>query len=172
MTEQVTPEGFKQSIFNCTMRFRGSVIHTMPLEGVTKDELKLLAFLHSVDSLPSEEIKFVRKDVVVDRIEDDGTIIYVLSQDGEYRRLSRKYDTIVNSGRGKKYVETCFNTTLVDFGAVIDAVSPVDEMERRAAEAEAKTAVSEAAVERDKMMAAQAADADKPLMGQRVFASR
>lgn len=163
MTEPVNqeaPEGFTQRVYNCLMVLRSrlapseAVTHTIPLERVTRDELKLLAFIHGVDAVPGNHISFVGTERVVDHVDDAGVIHYVESAQGEYRRLARKYDTIVNSGRGRKYVEECFNTTLMDFGAVIEKVDPIVEMEKRAAEAEAKTAMSEAEQKRQERLRA------------------
>lgn len=128
----------KQKMYDCTLRFRGEVIHTLPLERVTKDELRLLAFMHGAES------------VVELRYKGEGEIEGIKDQMDEYRRLARKYDTIVNSGRGKKWVEECFKTSITDFDSVIDDVAPQDAVAAaaEAAEKEAADLVEAAGKER------------------------
>lgn len=144
MTQPVANnEGFLQRTYSCLLRLRGDMNTSIPLSPVTKDELKLLAFLHGAEAVT--EIKYLGTAAIPEWNPDEGAPKYVQGQDGEYRRLARKYDNIVNSGRGKMAVEKCFNTHLIDFDAIVEAVNPVDAIERQAAEAEAKSEISHAA---------------------------
>lgn len=150
--EVAPPVGLKQKIYNCTLRFKGEMLHSVPLERVTRDELKLLAFMHGPESIPPAEIVPLGTEVVLDHEDEHGEKHYVQSQVGEYLRLARKYDSRVNSGRGRINVEKCFNTTLVDFGAVIEAVDPIAAIDRAADAADAKAALAEAGVQRAQTM--------------------
>lgn len=146
MTNQVKPQ-FEQRTYSCNIRLQGSIINTVPLERVTRDELKLLAYLHGSGAVA--DIKYLGMYPTPTFNPDEGAPQYVEDQMGEYLRLARKYDTIVNSGRGKVAVEKCFGVQLIDFDAVIDEVNAIDSVERAAAEAEARTEVSKAAEQRE-----------------------
>jgi hypothetical protein len=134
-------------VFACSVRLLGSQLNTVPLECVTRDELTLIAYIHGHEALA--DVRYLGQRQVPTFNPDEGAPEFVGSQDAEYRRLARKYDTIVNSGRGKAAVEKCFNVQLIDFDAVVSAVSAADEAERMAAEAEAKSLISAAGEQRE-----------------------
>lgn len=138
-------QGFKQRIFSCEIRLQGSINNTVVLGSVTRDELKLLAYLHGAEALPADKIKYLGMFPVPTFNPDEGAPQYVASQDDEYRRLARKYDSLVNTGRGKEAVEKCFNVHLIDFDAIIDAVDPRDAADAAIAEAEARAAATDIA---------------------------
>jgi hypothetical protein len=164
----------KQKTYSCVLRFKGGVIHTVPLEAVTKSELQLLAFLHGVDAVV--EIKYVGDREFYFPAGDEGMEpTLVKSEREELRRLARKYDNVVNSGRGRKAVETCFHTTLDDFDSVVAEVDALAAIDSAAQAAEAKAAqavVAAGGAEREKIekerAEAEAALAKQPV-GSRVF---
>lgn len=171
MTEVV--EEFKQKTYNCVLKFRGEQLHSMPLEGVTKHELQLLAFIHGADAVA--ELRVAGPQRIVSRYTEGGDPIYVDNEMGEYERLARKYDTIVNSGRGKKAVEECFRVRLTGFENVIEQISAVDAMEAKAAEAEAKAALVSGGATRAAAIEAQKPPTDGAgpgSIGSRVFGGR
>lgn len=147
MTKPVTEGQYLQKSYSCQIRFLGNITNTVVLECVTLDELKLLAYLHGNEAVA--DIKHIGMRPTLTFNPDEGAPIYVQDQMGEYLRLARKYDTIVNSGRGKAAVEKCFGIQLVDFDSIINEVNAVDEVSRKAAEAEAKTEMSKAGEQRE-----------------------
>lgn len=148
MTKPVAEAQYLQKTYSCQVRLLGAITNTVPLEGVTRDELKLLAYIHGAEALANVEYLGMRPVLTFNP--DEGSPVYVESQMDEYRRLARKYDTIVNSGRGKAAVEKCFGVQLLDFDAILDKESPIDVAERQAAEAEARTLVSLAGEQRER----------------------
>lgn len=147
MTQPVTEGLYLQKSYSCQIRFLGNITNTLPLECVTLDELKLLAYMHGNEAVA--DIKHLGMRPTLTFNPDEGAPIYVQDQMGEYMRLARKYDTIVNSGRGKAAVEKCFGIQLVNFDAIINELNAVDEVSRKAAEAEAKTEVSKSGEQRE-----------------------
>lgn len=152
MTKPVTP--YLQKTYSCTLRFLGSIINNVPLTGLTREELTLLAYLHGNEAVA--DIAYTGMKPVLTFNPDEGAPEYVASQMDEYRRLARKYDTIVNSGRGKAAVEKCFSIQLIDFDSIVDEVDAANsidratlEAERKAAEAEVKSEVSRAGEQRE-----------------------
>lgn len=140
---------YLQRTYTCVLRFKGLILHAVPLAEVTRDELKLIAFLHGADAVA--ELRFIGEREVVARMEDtaDGPRpVFVTSQMDEFRRLARKYDSLVNSGRGQRAVEDCFKTRIIDLDSVVEEVDAVDAVERRAAEADAKAEIQAAAKRR------------------------
>lgn len=136
----------KQKVYKCVIRLRGELINTVPLEGVTKDELRLLAFIHGTEAIPSSELKYLGEQEVFyeEASTDDGAVMkrMVESQMDEYRRLARKYDSLVSTGRGKTLVEECFKTRLDDFDNLVNVESAEEFADRVAKEAEAKLEIA------------------------------
>lgn len=159
-----------QKTFSCVVRLKGELHHSIPLDLVTLDELKLLAFIHGPEALPTADIRAKGPQKIIFETEEDGNVIYVETQMQEYMRLSRKYDNIVNSGVGRKRVEECFKTRLDDFDALVAAIDPVSAMEQAAAQAEAAAALEEAGMSREAARRSVTAPPETPRMGDR-FAS-
>lgn len=111
---------FTQKTYSCVLRFQGSMNHAVPMELVTKHELQLLAFMHGTGSVVELRGRGEREMSFPE--DADGKSRPVASEMDEFRRLAMKYDTLVNSGRGKKAVEVCFHTRIEDFGAIITEV--------------------------------------------------
>lgn len=138
----------EQKTYSCVVRLKGDLNHTIPLELVTLDELKLLAFIHGPAAVPLSEVRSKGVAKIIMETAEDGTVAYVMSQMQEYIRLARKYDDIVNSGRGRKKVEDCFKTRLDDFDAIIAELDPLAAMENVAAQADAAAALEAAGMSR------------------------
>jgi len=134
---------YLQKTYTCVLKFKGEQLHSVPLEEVTLDELRLLAYIHGGGSIDSIRTTGMKR--IVSHTTEGGDPVYVENQGDEYKRLARKYDQLVNSGRGKKMVEACFNTHLIDFENVIEEVDAVGQVEALAAVAEAKAQVAQAA---------------------------
>lgn len=130
----------KQKTYDCTLRFLGQIHHQLPLEGVTRHELQLLAFMHGGESIV--DVKFAgEREVFLPLIEGQTEAKLVRSEMDEFKRLARKYDNLVNPGRGKKAVEECFHTRIDDFEEFVKEVDA-----REAALAAADAAEAEAAI--------------------------
>lgn len=161
----------EQKIYSCVLRFKGDMLHSIPKEEITKHELQLLAFIHGTPAIA--ELRYLRTGRVIDTFlttaRDDGQVVYVESEMDEFKRLARQYDTIVNSGRGRKAVEECFRIRIEDFDSIVAEVDAVDAMEKKAAEAEAKAALQNGGESRTVAMQA-ALEVSPPTIGSRVFA--
>lgn len=139
-------EHYKQKTYDCIFRHGGSLLHSMPLQGVTRDELKLLAYVHGQDSVTAIAFKGERQMFMFVRApeghkkEGQEVEMPVLSQEEEYKRLARKYDTLSDLdgiGRGRRYVESCFKVRLDDMDdGMFKDVDPVAAIEEAAARAE------------------------------------
>lgn len=159
-----------QKTYSCVLRFRGELLHSVPLSCVTKHELQLLAFMHGAEAIA--ELKFIKSQPVFHPANEAGEAEIVKSEMDEFKRLARKYDTLVNSGRGKKAVEECFRTRIEDFDAIVAEVDARDAMAKAAEEAEAQAAVTDAAKNREKPEDVAHTQTAKPPMGSRVFGAQ
>lgn len=145
---------YLQKTYDCVFRHGGNLLHSMPLNGITRDELKLLVFVHGRSSIDPSSVKFAgEREMSMNIRAPDGhdregqeITVPVRSQEDEYRRLSLKYDTFTDLdgiGRGRRYVEACFRVRLDDFGDdLLAEVDPIAEIEAAAARAELKTTAS------------------------------
>lgn len=130
-------------LFAVTQDVSGRPLHTIPLKGVTRDELKYLAFTHGATSIVSGGITFVGEAVVFasGRGEDGKeTLIPVRSQMEEYIRIAKKYDMtseLIGVGKSRDRVEECFKVRLDEFDdSILTAVDPIVAAENAAAQAE------------------------------------
>lgn len=139
---------YLQKTYDCVFRHGGNLFHSMPLSGVTRDELKLLVFIHGRASVDPSSVRYAGERQVTMRVrapdghdrEGQEIEVPVLSQEDEYRRLSMKFDVFSDLdgiGRGRRYVEDCFKVRLDDFGDnVFSEVDPIAEIEAAATRAE------------------------------------
>lgn len=171
--------GFTQKTYACVLRFKGDVQNTLPLAGVTKHELQLLAFMHGIGSVV--EVRFTGLHQIEFPTGDEPTfneagvpiLRYVETEMEEFRRLARKYDTVVNSGRGRKAVEECFRTRIEDFDAIVAEVDARASMEKAAELAEAEAALKAGGEGHERVVQEVAASGAPPTapVGQRFAAS-
>lgn len=157
----------KQKIYNCMLRFKGAILHQLPVNGATMAELKLLAFMHGDGAIA--DLKFVgMQEVYFPKGEAEEKPRLVESEMDEYKRLALKYEHIVNPGRGRKAVETCFSVRLEDFDAMVAEVDARDAVAQAAEAAEAKAAITEGDEVRKKIEAEKQPPIIPPI-GERVF---
>lgn len=130
-------------MFAVTQDVSGRPLHTIPLQRITRDELKYLAFTHGATSIVAGGITFVGEEVVMySGRGDDGKEVFipVRSQMEEYMRIARKYDMtseLIGVGKSRDRVEACFKVRLDDFDdSVLTAVDPLVTAENMAAQAE------------------------------------
>lgn len=166
----------KMRTYSCVLVSKKNKEHEVPLSGVTKQELQLLAFIHGIESLPTARIRSLGlNDVLVRRGKTPEENVYVESEMDEYQRLATKYESLVNPGRGKTYVETCFNVKLTGFDHILEEVNALDAMEQAARDAdaaEATAAISVGGAVREATLEKAAADAAKTEpVGSKLFAS-
>jgi hypothetical protein len=166
---------YLQKTYDCILRFRGNINNSVPLFGITKHELQLLAFMHGVEALPPTDIRARGEKVIVDEmataIREDGVVITVKNERDEFQRLARKYDLVVDTGRGKKAVEECFRVRLDGFDNIIEEVNPLDAMEKAAADAEAKAALALGGSGHERVKEEMKSGEIIPPVGSRVFSS-
>lgn len=143
---------FKQKVYDVaialTRTVGGQPLHTVPLTGITKDELKFLSFVHGGDAIVPNTIKYRGEQVVMmsaragEDSEKRGQEIQVpvQSQMQEYVRIVRKYDMnseLVGLGKARDRVEACFRVRLDDFDEnVLMAADPITIAEEAAVRAE------------------------------------
>lgn len=141
---------FKQKCYDVMLavtRTPGGIpMHTVPMSGITRDELKYLAFVHGGDSIVQTSIKFVGEKVVEMAVRADAgpkegqeILVPVTSQMQEFVRIAKKYDMtseLIGLGKSRQRVEECFKVRLDDFDdsilAVADPLSVAEEMAARA----------------------------------------
>ena len=164
--EEHTPK-YPQKVYDCIFRHGGNVLHSVPLMGLTKPELKLLAFVHGNDAIDTASIKYRGEREIVMRVrapsghdkEGQEIVVPVESEQQEYKRLALKYDVLSDIDgiqRGKKYVEDCFKVRLDDFDDnVFTEVDPVEQVEAAIAAAEVKATKSAAEVAQERTQASQ-----------------
>lgn len=161
----------KQKTYNCNLRFKGDILHQLPLQGVTRHELQFLAFLHGADAIA--DVRFAGESEVFMPLAEGATEPQLVANEmGEFKRLALKYDDIVNPGRGKKAVEACFHTRIDDFDAIVTEVDARESALAAADRAEAEAAIAtggagHAVVE--KQLEEATVKVGVPPVGQRVF---
>lgn len=157
-----------QKTYSCVLRFKGELLHSKPIDCATKHELQLLAFMHGGESVV--DIKFLKSQPVYFPPEEGQEPRLVKSEMDEYKRLARNYDTLVNSGRGRKAVEECFRIRIEDFDSIVAEVDARESVARQAEEAEARAAIAEAAKNRpEPEPATVVAEPEKKPIGSRLF---
>lgn len=145
-----TQAQYPQKLYSLIFRHGGNVLHTMPLHNLTREEVKLLAFIHGGDAVDTASIKFTGQRQITMHVrapeghERQGQEIEVpvLSQMDEYKRLALKYDVFSDLdgiGRGRRYVEECFGVRLDNMDdSIFEEVDPIAAAEAAMAAAEAK----------------------------------
>jgi len=147
----VEAQEFKQKTYDVSLALErtvgGQPLHTVPMTGITRDELKFLAFVHGGDSIVQNTIKFVGEKVV-ERSEramsgpKEGQEVFVpvRSQMEEYVRIAKKYDMtseLIGLGNSRKRVEECFKVRLDDFDdSILSVADPLAVAEQAAMAAE------------------------------------
>jgi hypothetical protein len=179
-------EPMEVKTYSCVVKPTKNPLHEVPMQRVTKQELQLLAFIHGVEALPMDRVKYLGKRpmVMTTRLEDDtdknGAIItrrvpvYVNSEMDEYRRLVLKYDTRVNPGRGKQYVQDCFKVVIDGFDHLmgeIDALSAVENSLEQVERDSLEGAIQTGATARNEVEERAKASAERSQVGSRVFAN-
>lgn len=166
-------EPLQMRTYECVLVSMKNKDHKLPLVGVTKQELQLLAFIHGVDCVPVDSIKPLGTNPVRMGRTPEGEPIYVKSEMDEYMRLATKYDQFVNPGRGKKYVEDCFKVTLGGFDAILSEINALEAMDAAVNKVDKDAAVAalkEGAGTREAIEAEAKARAESdPPVGARVF---
>lgn len=165
--------------YACVVKPAKNPLHEIKIDCATKQELQLLAFIHGVDAIPVDRIRPLGlKRVACAAHRDEATgepvIRYVESEMDEYRRLVGKYETRVNPGKGKQYVEECFKVKIDGFDHLlgeVDALSAMEAATAKADQADAEKAIAVGAEARKATAERAQADAEKPSIGNRVFAN-
>jgi hypothetical protein len=128
--------GYKLKTYACVLVSKKNPKHETPIECATLKEIQLLAFIHGVESLPTARIKPLGERQIPMSRDAAGNVIYVSNETDEYQRLAAKYETRVNPGKGKKYVEDCFKVTLGGFDHIIQEVNAIEAIESAVNQAE------------------------------------
>lgn len=104
-------------VYNCVVRLGGSLLHTVPKERISGEEVRLLKAIHGDDAIANlKEIGHL-----------DGW-----ARDDELNMLADRYSQEPDKRDGRRLVEKVFGTLLTNFDAWLLA----KEAEREAEEAE------------------------------------
>lgn len=142
----------KFKVYDCMFHHGGNLLHSMPLTGITREELKLMVFIHGRDAVPPSSVKFAGERHIFMRVrstegERIGQEVDVAVQNvqDEYKRLAKKYEVLSDLdgvGRGRRYVEECFKVRLDDIeDSMFTEVDPIAAIEEAAARSELAKAV-------------------------------